>query len=109
VSGRQKAQAGKQAQAAAVTAAARNVPGKVLAVPAKGVVIVSLGAKQGFKNGDKLLVYQTIDTKDDKGEVVFTEEKLVGEVTLDAVQEDRSKAAYAGDVELKPGWVVRAK
>ena len=32
----------------------RTTPGKVLAVPSKGVVIVSLGSKQGFKSGDKL-------------------------------------------------------
>jgi hypothetical protein len=73
------------------------------------VVIVSLGSNQGFKQGDKLLLYQTVDTKDEKGEVVFTEEKLVGEVTLDAVQEDRSKASYSGDAEVKVGWVVKAK
>ena len=112
-SGRHKQQAGKQAQqtsqAQAAQDAARSTPGKVLAVPAKGLVIVSLGSKLGFKMGDKLLVYQTVDTKDDKGEVVFTEEKLVGEITLDSVQDDRSKATYSGDVTLQAGWVVRAK
>ncbi len=112
-SGRHKQQAGKQAQqtaqAQAAQDAARSTPGKVLAVPAKGVVIVSLGSKLGFNSGDKLLLYQTIDTKDDKGEVVFTEEKLVGEVTLDSVQDDRSKATYNGDVAIQAGWVVRAK
>lgn len=112
-SGRHKMQAGKQAQAAAQADAAqqalRATPGKVLAVPSKGVVIVSLGSKQGFQSGDKLLLYQTIDTKDEKGEVVFTEEKLVGEVTLDSVQDERSKASYAGDLEVKSGWVVKAK
>ena len=112
-SGRHKQQAGKQAQqtsqAQAAQDAARSTPGKVLAVPAKGLVIVSLGSKLGFKMGDKLLVYQTVDTKDDKGEVVFTEEKLVGEITLDTVQDDRSKATYSGDVTLQAGWVVRAK
>ena len=80
-----------------------------MAVPAKGVLIVSLGGKSGFKSGDKLLLYQTIDTKDENGEVVFSEEKLVGEVTLDSVQEEKSKASYSGDAEVKSGWVVRAK
>jgi len=47
--------------------AARSTPGKVLAVPAKGVLIVSLGSKQAFKQGDKLLLFQTVDTKDEKG------------------------------------------
>ncbi len=92
----------------AATLALRNTPGKVLAVPTKTVVIVSVGSKQGFKMGDKLKVYETIDTKDDKGQVVFTEEKLAGEITLDAVQEDRSKANYSGSVEIKSGWVVKA-
>jgi curli biogenesis system outer membrane secretion channel CsgG len=112
-SGRHKAQAGKQAQQSAqeqaAQQAARNTAGKVLAVPSKGVVIVSLGSKQGFKSGDKLALYQTVDTKDDKGAVVFTDEKLVGEITLDAVQEDRSKASYTDDLEVKSGWVVKAR
>jgi hypothetical protein len=90
-------------------AAVHNKRSKVLAVLSNGVVIVSLGSNQGFKSGDKLLLYQTVDTKDDKGEVVFTEEKVVGEVTFEVVQEDRSKASYTGDVEVKAGWVVRAK
>jgi curli biogenesis system outer membrane secretion channel CsgG len=90
-------------------AAVKNTPGKVLAVPSKGVIIVSLGSQQGFKSGDKLRLYETVDTKDDKGEVVFTEEKLVGEVTLDSVQNDRSKASYAGAAEVKAGWVVKAQ
>ena len=112
-SGRHKQQAGKlakqNAETQAALEAARSTPGKVLAAPTKDVVIVSLGEKLGFKTGDKLLVYQTIDTKDDKGEVVFTEEKLVGEITLDTVQDDRSKARYNGDVAIQAGWIVRAK
>lgn len=112
-SGRRKAQAGKQAeqvaQVQAVQQAGHSEPGKVLAVPSKGVLIISLGSKNGFKMGDKVMLYQTIDTKDDKGAVVFTEEKLVGEVVLETVQEDRSKATYNGDLEIKPGWAVKAK
>jgi curli biogenesis system outer membrane secretion channel CsgG len=112
-SGRRKSKdaavAKETAKEQATQQAVRSTPGKVLAVPAKGVVIVSLGSKLGFKSGDKVLLYQTVDTKDEKGEVVFTEEKLVGEITLDAVQEERSKATYTGDVEIKSGWVVRAK
>ena len=86
----------------------KSTPGKVLAAPAKGVVIVSLGSKQGFKSGDKLKLYETIDTKNDKGEVVFSEEKLIGEIVLDNVQEERSKASYGGSSEAQAGWVVRA-
>lgn len=102
--------AGQQASAAAAaTSALRNTPGKVLAVAGKGVLIVSLGSKQGFKTGDKLTLFETVDTKDDQGNVVFSEEKPAGEITLDAVQEERSKASYAGDQAVKAGWVVRAK
>ena len=112
-SGRHKAQSGKAATATAKEVAAlqalRKTPGKVLAAPSKTALIVSLGSKQGFQTGDKLLLYETIDTMDDKGAVVFTDEKLVGEITLESVQEERSKASYAGDALAKPGWVVKAK
>lgn len=104
------AQAGQQTSAAAAAAdALKNTPGKVLAVVAKDTVVVSLGSKQGFKDGDKLKLYETVDTKDDQGNVVFSEEKLVGEVTLQSVQEERSKATYAGSQTVKAGWVVKAK
>lgn len=112
-SGRHKQQVAaatlQQQSAAAGVAVLRSTPGKVLAVPAKGVLVVSLGSKNGFKAGDKLKLYSTNDLKDDKGAVVFTEEKLVGEITLDDVQEDRSKASFAGDLEIKSGWVVKAQ
>lgn len=111
-SGRRKSKGAKaEKEAAAVNAATealRNTPGKVLAVPSKGIVIVSLGSIQGFKTGDKLKLYETVDTKDDSGNVVFSEEKLVGEVTLDSVQAERSKARYDGSLEVKTGWVVKA-
>jgi curli biogenesis system outer membrane secretion channel CsgG len=112
-SGRQqqkaKAASAKEAAAEGEKAALKATVGKVLAVPAKGVLVVALGSKHGFKSGDKLKLYQTADIKDDDGKVVFTEEKLVGEITLDAVQEDKSKATYAGDAEVKSGWVVKAE
>ncbi len=54
-------------------------------------------------------LYETVDTKDANGTVVFTDEKLVGELTLQSVQEDRSKASYAGNLDVKAGWVVKAK
>lgn len=98
-----------KAEADAKMAEVQNVPGKVLAVPAKGVVIVTLGAKHGLKTGDKLRLFETVDTKDDKGAVVFSEEKEVGEITLDSVQDERSKATYTGDAEVKAGWVVKKK
>jgi curli biogenesis system outer membrane secretion channel CsgG len=108
---KQKAtQANQQATAASAAAEAlRQTPGKVLAVVGKDAIIVSLGAKQGFKAGDKLNLYETTDIKDDKGAVVFTEEKLVGEITILSAQDDRSKASYSGDREVKAGWTVKAK
>jgi len=70
---------------------------------------VSLGGKLGFKEGDKLELYQTSDVKDDKGSVVYTDEKLVGELTLVSVQDDKSRASYAGDLTVQQGWTVKAK
>ena len=108
-SGRQK-QKGSVANAQAAAAAAlKSAPGKVLAVASTDSIIVSLGNKQGFKAGDKLNLYETIDTKDDKGAVVFSEEKLLGEVTLQSVQEERSKASCAASLGVKVGWVVKAR
>lgn len=112
-SGRSKKIAAKgQAAANAVNteqAAKRATPGKVLAAPAKEAIIVSLGKQHGFKDGEKVDLYETVEIKDDKGAVVFTEEKLVGELELKSVQDDKSRAAYTGDLTVKAGWVVKAK
>jgi curli biogenesis system outer membrane secretion channel CsgG len=108
-SGRARQKAGLSAQAEAATEALRHTPGKILAVASKDTIIVSLGSKQGFKEGDKLNLFQTNDVKDDKGNVVFTDEKLVGEITLAGVQEDRSRATYSGDAPVQQGWTVKAK
>jgi curli biogenesis system outer membrane secretion channel CsgG len=109
VSGRAKQKAGLAAQADAATEALRHTPGKILAVASKDTIIISLGSKQGFKEGDKLNLFQTNDVKDDKGNVVFTDEKLVGEITLSGVQEEKSRASYAGDAPVQQGWTVKAK
>ena len=112
-SGRHKkrvAAAGREAAAAtAVADGLHQTPGKVLAVADKDTIIISLGSKNGFKAGDKLNLYETSDVKDDKGNVVFSDEKLVGEVTVQAAQDERSKVSYSGDREVKPGWTVKAK
>jgi curli biogenesis system outer membrane secretion channel CsgG len=112
-SGRHKkkaAMAGKESSAAAAMAdTLRQTPGKVLAVADKDTIIVSLGSKNGFKPGDKLNLYETTDVKNDKGEVVFSDEKLVGEVTIQSAQDDRCKVSYSGDKEVKSGWTVKAK
>lgn len=112
-SGRSKKIAAKgQAAEATVTAelaAKRATPGKVLAAPSKEAIIVSLGKQHGFRDGEKVSLYETVEIKDDKGAVVFTEEKLVGELELKSVQEDKSRAAYTGELTVKAGWVVKAK
>ena len=112
-SGRHKAKSAgalkEQSAAAAAIAAVKSIPGTVLAVINKETLIVSLGSKQGLKTGDKLNLYETVDTKNDKGEVVFSEEKLVGEVTLASVQAEKSKATFAGTAEVKSGWVVKGQ
>ena len=93
----------------AISQAMKSTPGKVLAVASKDAIIISLGTRLGFKDGDKLNLYSTVDTKDDKGNVVFTDEKLVGELTISAAQEDRSRATYSGDLTVEQGWTVKAK
>jgi len=112
-SGRHKRKAATAGQQAAVATAATDslhqTPGKVLAVAGKDTIIVSLGSKNGYKPGDKLNLYETSDVKDDKGQVVFTDEKLVGEVTIQTAQDERSRVSYDGDKEVKPGWTVKAK
>jgi curli biogenesis system outer membrane secretion channel CsgG len=91
------------------TEALKHTPGKVLAVAGKDTIIVSLGGKQGFKAGDKLMVYQTNDVKDEKGNVVYSEEKAVGELTIVSVQDDRCRASNTGDFAVQQGWTVKAK
>jgi hypothetical protein len=108
-SGRVKQKAGLAAQTTAVNDSIKRIPGKVLAVAGKDTIIVSVGSRMGFKEGDKLNLYQTKDVKDENGNVVFSDEKLVGEITLSSVQEDRSRSVYTGDLEVKQGWTVKAK
>jgi curli biogenesis system outer membrane secretion channel CsgG len=108
-SGRKKQKSAAAGQAAAAVEALKLTPGKVLFVQSSSAIIISLGKKQGFKDGDKLNLYEVTEVKDDKGEVVFADEKLVGELTIQAAQEERSRAAYTGNLTVKAGWVVKAK
>ena len=100
---------GRAAKLRTAADALKHTPGKILAVAGKDTIIVSLGSKEGFKEGDQLELYETTDVKDDKGNVVFTDEKEVGEITLSEVQDDRSRASYAGDLTVQEGWTVKAK
>jgi hypothetical protein len=108
-SGRVKQKSAIASKESAAADALKHTPGKVLAVAGKDTVIISLGSKLGFKEGDKLNLYETTEVKDDKGAVVFSDEKLVGEITLQSVKEESSRASYSGDVAIKQGWTVKAK
>lgn len=90
-------------------AALQKTPGKVLAVVDNHTIVVSLGSNQGFKEGDHLKLYEISDIKDDKGNVVFTDEKMVGAITLSEVQADKSLGSYAGDAKVQQGWTVKAR
>jgi len=81
--------------------------GQVMGTASGGVVVVSLGSKHGVKVGDRIVVVEVLETKDDAGKVIFTEELTVGEVVVDAVTEDRSKGRFSGPSSPKPGWIVK--
>ena len=78
-SGRHKFKAQKsaqvQVQTQAVAAAVKQTPGTVMAVINRSTLIDSIGGRQGAKPNDKLNLFEVVETKDDKGAVVFTEEK----------------------------------
>jgi curli biogenesis system outer membrane secretion channel CsgG len=102
------AEKAKAQQAAQAAAALRQTPGKVLAVPGDGLVILSIGTATGWKNGDKIKIYETTEIKNSAGEVVFTEKKLRGEAVLEEVQERSSKARIPEDLPAAEGWIVQA-
>ena len=102
---KEKAAASQSSAASAI----KHQPGKVLAFAGKDKIILSVGTQQGFKEGDKVDLYQVTDVKDDKGAVVYSDEKLIGELTLVSVQGDKSCASYNGDAVIQQGYVVKAK
>ena len=81
--------------------------GEVTGTAGGGVVVVSLGQKQGVKVGDRLEAFELVEIRDDSGKVIFTEEKAAGEIVVEAVNEDRSKGRYTGSSSPKPGWIVK--
>jgi curli biogenesis system outer membrane secretion channel CsgG len=90
----------------AVQDALRATPGEVRAVTPQ-FVIVSLGANHGLNPGDKLDLYEVNEVHNKKGEVVMRDEKRVGEVVVESVQAETSKARYDGAMKPEEGWVVR--
>ena len=89
----------------------QNTPGKILAVVDNDTIIVSLGSNQGFKAGDHLKLYATSDIKDDKGNVVFTDEKMAsGELTLSwKCRKIKAADPMRATQKCKQGWLVKAR
>jgi len=99
----------KVQKAAAEASALRKTPGKILAAPGGGIVILSLGSAQGWGGGDKIKLYEPTEIKNTAGEVVYTEKKLRGEAVLEDVQEKSSKARVPDDLKAAEGWIVQAE
>jgi len=102
-------ESGRAAKSRNAAVALRHTPGKILAVADNSTIIVSLGSNQGFKEGDQLELYETTDVKDDNGNAVFTDQKLVGELVITEVQSDRCRCSYSGDAKVQQGWTVKCK
>jgi curli biogenesis system outer membrane secretion channel CsgG len=94
-----------QSAAAEKAATMRNVKGAVQMVDGKEIW-VSLGSKNGFQKGDKLKIYKPIEKKNSKGVVVATTYEVVGEITLEKVQKDKSMGEYSGAAQISEDWAV---
>lgn len=92
----------------AATNASKPAVGQVVAIVDHSTVIVSLGSNHGFKAGEKLMLCQPLETRDQKGVRVFTEEKIIGELRLQVVQESQSKAIHQITNEVQAGWIVKS-
>jgi len=94
-----------QNEAAQNAAALRNVKGVVKLVEGNEVW-VSLGANNGFAKGDKIAIYQAVDKKNSKGEVIATSYKPVAEIILDKVQKDKSMGTYNGTAKIAEDFIA---
>jgi hypothetical protein len=92
-------------EAAQNAAALRNVKGVVKLVDGNEVWI-SLGANNGFAKGDKIKIYQPVEKKNKKGEVVATTYQPVAEIILDKVQKDKSMGTYTGTAKIAEDFVA---
>jgi curli biogenesis system outer membrane secretion channel CsgG len=92
-------------EAAQNAAAVKNVKGVVKLVDGNEIW-VSLGAGNGFAKGDKVKIYQPIEKKNKKGEVVATTYELVAEITLDKVQKDKSMGTYTGTGKVAEDFIA---
>jgi len=96
----------KEAQVMAESAAAAR-PGTVLATFSDDSIVVSLGASQGLKVGDKLEALRLIEIRDSRGTIVFTEERPAAILTITELQTDRSKASRVSGEPVEEGFIVR--
>jgi len=94
-----------EAEAAQNAAAIRNVKGVVKMVDG-AEIWVSLGAANGFAKGDKIKIYQPIEKKNKKGEVVAMTYEPVAEIILTKVQKDKSMGAYTGSAKIEEDFVA---
>jgi curli biogenesis system outer membrane secretion channel CsgG len=92
-------------EVAAASAALKNIKGTVKMVDGKQIW-VSLGSTNGFVKGDKVKIYQPIEKKNKKGEVVATSYEPVGEIILLKVQKDKSMGEYTGTVAINEDWAA---
>ena len=94
-----------ETEAAQSLKALRNVKGVVKLVEGNEIW-VSLGADNGFVKGDKIAIYQPVEKKNSKGEVVATNYKRVAEIILDRVQKDKSMGIYTGSAKIAEGFIA---
>jgi curli biogenesis system outer membrane secretion channel CsgG len=92
-------------EAAQNAAAVRNVKGVVKMVDGSEIW-VSLGAANGFAKGDKVKIYQPVEKKNKKGEVVATTYEPVAEIILTKVQKDKSVGTYSGSGKIEEDFVA---
>lgn len=85
----------------------RHVPGKVLAVSGDSLIVVSLGANNGIKVGDRLQILKENVIKDSHGNVVYSEDVPVGVLVVYKVQPDRSLARKESGNVVKEGYKVK--
>jgi hypothetical protein len=92
-------------EAAAQTAALKNVKGVVKLVEGKEIW-VSLGANNGFTKGDHIKIYKPVEKKNKKGEVIATTYDMVTEIILSKVQKDKSMGENTSGAEVNEDWAA---
>lgn len=95
------------AKAATAATAMKTVKGTVKLVDGKEVW-VSLGANRGFAVGDQIKIYRPVEKRNKKGEVVATDYKEAGQVTLEKVQAETSMGRFEGSGAAEEEWVAAA-